>query len=75
MSAIYHLKAIVKTRATNGTGFRLVIPSIRIEDREAIALVGYSGCGKSTLLDVLAMILRPDEAALPGRSGGCTNPS
>ncbi|MGH8507987.1 MAG: ABC transporter ATP-binding protein [Gammaproteobacteria bacterium] len=63
MSAIYHLKEIVKTRATNGTGFRLLIPSIRIEDREAIALVGYSGCGKSTLLDVLAMILRPDQAA------------
>jgi putative ABC transport system ATP-binding protein len=30
---------------------------------EKVALVGYSGCGKSTLLDLLAMVLKPDQAA------------
>ena len=43
-------------------GFTLTVPRLVIHRREKIALVGFSGCGKSTLLDLLAMVLRPDEA-------------
>ena len=63
MTVIYSLRNVVKERLTNGTGFRLVVPSIDIHAEENIALIGHSGCGKSTLLDMLALILRPDEAS------------
>ena len=43
-------------------GFTLTVPELVIHRGEKIALVGFSGCGKSTLLDLLAMVLRPDEA-------------
>ena len=51
------------TRMAEGVEFRLSVPSLQISLGEKIALVGHSGCGKSTLLDILAMILRPSEAA------------
>jgi|GEM_PF-178057 len=43
-------------------GFTLSVPELVIHQGEKVALVGFSGCGKSTLLDLLAMVLRPDEA-------------
>ena len=43
-------------------GFTLDVPELIVHRGEKVALVGMSGCGKSTLLDLLAMILRPDEA-------------
>ena len=43
-------------------GFTLTVPELVIHRGEKIALVGFSGCGKSTLLDLLAMVLRPNEA-------------
>ncbi len=63
MTVVYNLKNVVKERLTDGSGFRLVVPEIRIHAEENIALVGHSGCGKSTLLDMLALILRPDDDA------------
>ncbi|MEJ2611399.1 MAG: ABC transporter ATP-binding protein [Candidatus Thiodiazotropha sp.] len=59
---IYHLRDVVKTRESEGTAFRLRVPSLQIALGEKIALIGESGCGKSTLLDMLSMILRPSES-------------
>lgn len=50
----------MKSRLVDGTGFRLVVPELKIQSQENIALVGHSGCGKSTLLDMLALALHPD---------------
>ncbi len=62
MAVVYSLRNVVKERLIDGVGFRLVVPSIEIRAQENIAVVGHSGCGKSTLLDMLALILRPDDA-------------
>lgn len=62
MTVVYNLKNVVKERLIDGVGFRLLVPEIKINAEENIALIGHSGCGKSTLLDMLALILRPDES-------------
>ena len=62
MSVVYSLKNVVKERLIGNTGFRLLIPEIKIREQEHIALVGHSGCGKSTLMDMLALILHPDKS-------------
>ncbi|MFT5659383.1 MAG: putative ABC transport system ATP-binding protein [Gammaproteobacteria bacterium] len=64
MSTIYSLKNVVKERIVENAGFRLLVPKLDIRAGENIALTGHSGCGKSTLLDMLALILRPDQAEL-----------
>jgi len=58
---VYHLRGVVKARETNGSGFRLNVPSLQIAQGEKIALIGESGCGKSTLLDILSFILQPSD--------------
>ena len=62
MTIVYSLRGVVKERLIDGVGFRLLVPKIQIRAEENIALIGHSGCGKSTLLDILALILRPDDA-------------
>lgn len=52
-----------KRYAAGGAGFRLSIPRLEIAAGAKLAFVGESGSGKSTLLELLAMILRPSEAA------------
>jgi molybdate transport system ATP-binding protein len=44
--------------------------SMRVEDREVVAVLGPNGAGKSTLLSVIAGLLRPDAgvARLDGRT-------
>jgi putative ABC transport system ATP-binding protein len=59
---IYHMRDVVKTRESEGSAFRLRVPSLQIAMGEKIALIGHSGCGKSTLLDMLAFILQPSES-------------
>ncbi len=61
MTLVYTLKNAVKERLIDGVGFRLLVPEIKINAQENIALIGHSGCGKSTLLDMLALIMRPDD--------------
>lgn len=62
MPPVYRLREVVKTRTTQSSTFRLVIPELSIQAGERVAMVGQSGCGKSTLLDMLAMVLQPNEA-------------
>ena len=59
---VFRLEGVSKGWAGE-QGFVLTVPALSVRQGEMVALVGYSGCGKSTLLDMLAMILRPDEAA------------
>ena len=56
---VYHLRDVVRDRASEGVTFRLRVPSLQIMQGEKIALIGESGCGKSTLLDMLAFIAQP----------------
>jgi putative ABC transport system ATP-binding protein len=52
---------VVKKR-TGGRGYALTVADFRIYPQDRLALIGDSGSGKSTLLDMMALILRPDEA-------------
>lgn len=60
---VYHLRDLVRDRASEGVTFRLRVPSLQITQGEKIALIGESGCGKSTLLDMLAFIAQPTDVA------------
>lgn len=60
---VYHLRDVIRDRASEGVTFRLRVPSLQITQGEKIALIGESGCGKSTLLDMLAFIAQPTEQA------------
>ena len=66
---VFVLEGVSKEWA-GSTGFVLTIPKLTIDRGEKVALVGYSGCGKSTVLDMLAMLLRPNEAATFAFFGG-----
>ncbi|MBQ9536302.1 MAG: ATP-binding cassette domain-containing protein [Desulfovibrionaceae bacterium] len=54
--------ALTVERVKNGASFTLIVPRLEVHFQETLAVVGSSGCGKSTLLDMLALILRPQEA-------------
>ena len=60
---VYHLRDVIRDRASEGVTFRLRVPSLQITQGEKIALIGESGCGKSTLLDMLAFISQPSDFA------------
>jgi putative ABC transport system ATP-binding protein len=56
------LKSVVKRRK-EGAGYSLTADGLAVDKKARIALLGDSGSGKSTLLDLMAMVLKPDEAA------------
>ncbi|MGD8291985.1 MAG: ABC transporter ATP-binding protein [Desulfobacterales bacterium] len=58
---VFRLTDITK-KWPGAQGFALEVPELIVRRGEKVALVGMSGCGKSTLLDLLAMVLRPDQA-------------
>ncbi len=60
---VYHLRDVIRDRASEGVTFRLRVPALQITQGEKIALIGESGCGKSTLLDMLAFIAQPTDLA------------
>lgn len=60
-AAVFQLRRVSKIWPGE-TDFVLTISELTVRPAEKTALVGFSGCGKSTLLDLLALILRPDEA-------------
>ena len=60
---IYQCRDLVKRRGGAGGGFELRVPELRIAPGEVVLVRGPSGCGKSTLLDLLALALRPSDAA------------
>ena len=60
---VYLCQGLAKRRAGGGTAFELLVPELRIAPGEVVVLRGASGSGKSTLLDLLALALRPDQAA------------
>ena len=70
---VYHLRDVIRDRASEGVTFRLRVPALQITQGEKIALIGESGCGKSTLLDMLAFIAQPTQIAAfrfrPDREG------
>lgn len=59
---VYQLDNVVKVWSSSGSVFKLVIPELRIEAGERLAVTGVSGCGKSTLLDLLGLALSPTSA-------------
>ncbi|MFC6336119.1 ATP-binding cassette domain-containing protein [Pseudomonas sp. CCM 7891] len=59
-----NLSAVHKSRGVGGQRYSLVIPALRLQVGEQLAIVGPSGCGKSTLLDLLALVLAPDQVEL-----------
>lgn len=61
-NAVFQIEGLTKERQAGGNTFKLTVKSLHVAQGEQIALVGQSGCGKSTLLDMLAMVLKPDEA-------------
>lgn len=51
-------------------GFRLHVPSLRIDGGEKVAFIGASGSGKTTLMHLMAGIVRPSAGRL--RVGGAS---
>jgi len=47
-----------------GGDFQLVIPSLRLEAGEKVAVVGPSGTGKTTLLNLIAGLFVPDQGTV-----------
>ncbi len=57
------LEDVVKRRVSVDQHFTLEVGRLLVAPGDALALIGPSGCGKSTLIDLVALALRPDEAA------------
>ena len=58
---VLQAREVLKRRFGN-PGYELKIPELKIHSGEKLILLGDSGSGKSTALDMLALVLKPDQA-------------
>jgi nitrate/nitrite transport system ATP-binding protein len=63
--AIIELKSVSKSYGEEGARTRVLKEaSLRVEDGEFVAIVGFSGAGKTTLINLMAGLTAPDSGAV-----------
>lgn len=62
MLPLLEIQGFSKSYATQDYSFTSIVDQFALSPGEIIGLTGPSGCGKSTILEMLALILKPDEA-------------
>jgi putative ABC transport system ATP-binding protein len=62
-AALLHADGLRCSLGRAADRFEVIIEHMTLRAQDRIALVGPSGCGKSTILALLALALRPDDAA------------
>jgi putative ABC transport system ATP-binding protein len=56
---ILDIQDLEVSRGQVGSAYEVVLPALRLDAGDVVAVVGPSGCGKSTMLEALGLILEP----------------